>query len=203
MSWIVPAALGAYHGLNPGMGWLFAVALGLQERRAAAVLRAIVPIALGHFLSVAAVLAVVAGASTLLPAPLLRAAGAVLLLAFAALLVVRPVHPRWVGMRIGARGLVLWSFVMSSAHGAGLMLLPSFVRGAAPGSHVHAHASAAAGGTFVLAVHTAAMFGAMAVAALVVFRVFGVGFLRRAWLNTELLWAGALALSGVALLLSR
>jgi hypothetical protein len=202
MSWIVPAALGAYHGLNPGMGWLFAVALGLQERRAAAVLRALPPIALGHAASVAIVVALAAGASVVVPALVLRVAGAVLLFAFAALLLLRRIHPRWVGMRLGARDLTVWSFVMSSAHGAGLMLLPVVVHGsggAAPAAQPHAHAAASAGSA-VLAIHTAAMFGAMAAAALLAFHVLGVGFLRRAWLNTDVLWAAALVASAMVLL---
>ena len=202
MSWIVPAALGAYHGLNPGMGWLFAVALGLQERRAAAVLRALPPIALGHAASVAIVVALATGASVIVPAPVLRAAGAILLFGFAALLLLRRIHPRWVGMRLGARDLTVWSFVMSSAHGAGLMLLPVVVHGsggAASAGQSHAHAAATAGSA-VLAIHTTAMFGAMAAAALLAFHVLGVGFLRRAWLNTDVLWAAALAASALVLL---
>ena len=50
--WVVLALLGAYHSLNPAMGWLFALALGLQEKRRAAVVRALVPIALGHAVAV-------------------------------------------------------------------------------------------------------------------------------------------------------
>jgi len=45
-SWLVFAALGAYHGINPGMGWLFAVALGLQDKSRGAVLQALPPSAL-------------------------------------------------------------------------------------------------------------------------------------------------------------
>lgn len=202
MSWIVPAVLGAYHGVNPAMGWLFAVALGLQERRAAVVLRALPPIALGHAASVAIVVAAAAGASLIVPLTALRLAGALLLLGFAALLLARRVHPRWVGMRLGARDLAVWSFVMSSAHGAGLMLLPILLHGAVPSSHAHMHA-AAVGGAALVAIHTLTMFAAMTAAALLAFRVLGIGFLRRAWLNTDLLWAGTLAVSGLALLMSR
>lgn len=201
MSWIVPAALGAYHGLNPAMGWLFAVALGLQERRSSAVLRALPPIALGHAASVAIVILAAAGASAIVPAPALRTAGAILLLGFAGLLLVRPIHPRWVGMRLGARGLAGWSFVMSSAHGAGLMLLPMLIPATAGSAHMaHGHTAAR---ILTLAIHTAAMFGAMTVASLLVYHVLGVSFLRRAWINTEMLWAGALAASGLVLLVIR
>jgi hypothetical protein len=193
MSWLVPAALGAYHGLNPAMGWLFAVAIGLQDRRAIAVLRALPPIALGHAAAVGVVVAVFASASTVVPAGVLRACAAAILFAFAAFLVFgKRLHPRWVGMRVGGRELVIWSFLMSSAHGAGLMLIPLI-------AHSHGHA-AHSGSVAVLGVHTIAMFASMTVAAVCVYHVAGVGFLRRAWLNLELVWAAALIIAGITTL---
>src|SRR5690348_2465600 len=121
-------ALGAFHGLNPAMGWLFAVALGLQEGRRAAVLRALPPIALGHAASVAAVLALLVAARGAAPAAAVRTVSALALVGFGAYkLIAGASHPRWVGMRVGARDLVAWSFLMSSAHGAGLMLLPALL----------------------------------------------------------------------------
>jgi hypothetical protein len=123
--WVALAGLGAYHGLNPGMGWLFAVVLGLQERRRSAVLRALPAIALGHEASIALVAALLAAAQVVAAAALLRPLGAVALVLFGVFKLVRPrSHPRWVGLRVGPRDLVLWSFFMSSAHGAGLMLVP-------------------------------------------------------------------------------
>src|SRR5947209_2960085 len=123
--WLVLAGLGAYHGLNPAMGWLFAVALGLQERRRWAVIRALPAIALGHEASIAAVAAILALAQLVAAAELLRPLGALGLVAFGVFKLLRPrSHPRWVGMRVSARDLVVWSFLMSSAHGAGLMLVP-------------------------------------------------------------------------------
>ena len=123
--WITLALLGAYHGLNPGMGWLFAVALGLQERRRAAVVRAFAPIALGHAVSVAVVVALVGMAQSFVAPATLRVTGAVLLVPFGLYKLLRPLsHPRWVGLRVGFRDLVAWSFLMATAHGAGLMLVP-------------------------------------------------------------------------------
>ena len=58
MEWKAMLVLGAYHGINPGMGWLFAVALGMQQRSARGVWRALPPIALGHALAVGAVVLV-------------------------------------------------------------------------------------------------------------------------------------------------
>ena len=197
----VVAGLGVFHGLNPAMGWLFAVALGLQEERASAVLRAILPIAVGHALSVAAVVVAFGWASAFLSPAVLRVAGAIVLLAFAASVIVRRMrHPRGAGMRVGARELVIWSFVMASAHGSGLMLLPVLLgTGSAAGTHLH-HAP---DGLLVFAVHSAAMLIALAIAAFVSYKLIGIGFLRRAWLNLDALWIGALVLAAAATLFPR
>ncbi|MBV9849492.1 MAG: hypothetical protein JO250_07375 [Armatimonadetes bacterium] len=122
--WIALALLGAYHGLNPGMGWLFAVSLGLQRRSRRAVLAALPPIALGHAASIAAVAGAVGLAQIVLPMQVLKWALAVLLIGFGTFKLVRSRHPRWVGMQVGFRDLTVWSFLMASAHGAGLMLVP-------------------------------------------------------------------------------
>ena len=136
--WITLALLGAYHGLNPGIGWLFAVALGLHEGSRAAVIRAFAPIALGHAFSVAVVVAVVGTAQAFVSPDTLRIAGAALLVLVGVYKLLRPLsHPRWVGMRVGFRDLAAWSFLMATAHGAGLMLVPVLLQlPAAPTAHV-------------------------------------------------------------------
>ncbi|MFN3652447.1 MAG: hypothetical protein ACK47B_22965 [Armatimonadota bacterium] len=212
--WLALILLGAYHGLNPGMGWLFAVALGLQEGKRNAVLRALPPIALGHALSVA----VVAGLFLLLRAavpPLaLKIGAAALLCGFGIYRLVRSRHPSWVGMRVGFRDLVLWSFVMASAHGAGLMLLPVFLgRGGARHEHPHAGHAGHAGhlsstwdtpGEWLAAVgvHTAAHLVVAGLIALLVYEKLGVAILRRAWLNLDLLWCLVLIASGILVLVT-
>jgi hypothetical protein len=211
--WLTLALLGAYHGLNPAMGWLFAVALGLQERRRAAVIRAFAPIALGHAVSVAAVVALLAAAQALVDLGVLRLVGAGALVIFGLYKLLSPMsHPRWVGMRVHFRDLTAWSFLMATAHGAGLMLLPVLLRlprGAAPAAHsVSAHADHAAhmqmAGAVAaptaefaaVAVHTAAMFLVMGAIAVVVFEKVGLAILRRAWVNLDLVWAVALIVTG-------
>jgi hypothetical protein len=212
--WLVLAGLGAYHGLNPGMGWLFAVALGLQEKSRRAILRALPPIALGHAASVAGVASLVGLTQILVRPSVLRALSAAVTLAFAAYRLVRARHPRWVGMRVGPRDLAVWSFVMSSAHGAGLMLVPVLLRcGPTSGALGHVHAAvlasvaggvpAAAGPPFLLAtvgVHTLGLLVTATAAALVVYEWAGLGVLRRAWVNLDLVWSGALLAAGVATL---
>src|SRR6266542_3784660 len=130
--WLALCGLGAFHGINPAMGWLFAVALGLQEQKRAAVLRALPPIALGHALSVGVIVAAVLLARVSLSHLVLKLIAATLLLLFGIYRLARSRHPSWVGMRVGFRDLTLWSFIMASAHGAGLMLIPLFMR-SAPG----------------------------------------------------------------------
>jgi hypothetical protein len=211
--WLTLALLGAYHGLNPAMGWLFAVALGLQERRRAAVLRAFAPIALGHAASVAAVVALLGAAQALVDLGVLRLVGASVLVIFGLYKLLAPMsHPRWVGMRVNFRDLSAWSFLMATAHGAGLMLLPVLLRlpsGVAHSAHdmaghaAHAAhmqmAGAIAAPTAEIAavvIHTAAMFLVMGAIAMVVYDKVGLAILRCAWVNLDLVWAVALIVSG-------
>src|SRR5215212_3602574 len=146
LPWLSLALLGAFHGLNPGMGWLFAVALGLQEGSRAAVVRALGPIAVGHAASVAAVIALL-GVVQFLAAPdaLRYAAGLGLLMVGVVKLAGRGSHPRWVGMRVTSRELAGWSCLMATAHGAGLMLVPVLLRLSAVATSRAAHAASGAG----------------------------------------------------------
>ena len=203
--WLALAVLGAFHGINPAMGWLFAVALGLQERRRRALLQALVPIALGHEASIAfAALAV--SVLRIAAFDLVRALGAALLVAFGLYKLLRPrSHPRWVGMRLSLRELALWSFVMSSAHGAGLMLVPVLLGLPGPaGAQDLADLAVVEAGTLQAAgavvVHTGAMLVVMAAVALLVYEKLGIGVLRRAWINLDRLWASAVVVAGVATL---
>ncbi len=123
------------------MGWLFAVALGLQEQKRAAVLRALAPIALGHALSIGVIIAAVLAARVSLPHHALRIGAAAILFAFGFYRLFRSRHPNWVGMRVGFGDLTLWSFIMASAHGAGLMLVPLFLASPTVGDahHIGSH----------------------------------------------------------------
>jgi hypothetical protein len=191
------AALGAFHGLNPAMGWLFALALGLQEHSRRAVLAALIPIALGHALSVGLVALLLGAAGLAVPVRGLGLATAVVLIAFGLFRLARPyAHPRWVGMRVGFRDLVLWSFLMATAHGAGLMLAPVFLGLPGPESHLHA-----SGGLAILAAHTAAMLLVTGALALAVYETVGLALLRRAWVNLDLIWAAALIAAGAVMLI--
>jgi hypothetical protein len=191
--------LGAFHGINPGMGWLFAVALGMQENRSAAVWQAIVPIGLGHACAVAAAVALGMLAGIVLPIGTLRWPVAAILVALGIRRLVRHRHPRFGSMRISAGGLTIWSFLIASAHGAGLMVLPIWLRmSAASGDHAaHVHGTTTiAAGLAATAVHSASYLLVTALIASVVFHKLGVGLLRKAWINLDLVWAVALIASG-------
>jgi hypothetical protein len=193
------AALGAFHGLNPAMGWLFAVALGLQQGSRRALLSALPPIAAGHAAAVGLTVVVLVQLSTVVSAGALRVGGAALLVAFAGWKVVRSGHVRWVGFRISGWELALWSFLMSSAHGAGLMLLPFLVGSELTGGHgvLGAAGGPAAG---AVALHTAAMLATAAVIAVVVFEVIGVDLLGKTWINVDRLWPAVLLVAAGATL---
>lgn len=208
--WATLALLGAYHGLSPGMGWLFAVALGLQEKSGRAVVRALFPIALGHAVSVGLAVALVAAGKASIPEGVLSWATAALLVGFGVWKLVKPRHPRWVGMRVTAKDLVVWSFLMATAHGAGLMLLPVFMLGEdnpmpchGAGCHAAAGSSLTTPGGYLAAVslHTLAMLLASAAVALIVYYKVGLSILRRAWFDLDRIWAGALILAGVLALI--
>ncbi len=199
-SWAGILALGAFHGLNPGMGWLFAVALGMQERRRAAVWRAMLPLALGHGLAIAATIAVAAMVGAIVPAEIVRWTVAGVLLVLGVSRVFRHGHPRWVGMQVGAKDLITWSFLMASAHGAGLMVLPLVVGATPAAAHcaVHAAQAGAAYAAWAMFVHTTGYLAVSAAVALVVYEKLGLGLLRTAWFNIDLVWAVALMATSIA-----
>jgi hypothetical protein len=210
--WLAVFGLGMFHGINPAMGWLFAVALGLQEQKRAAVLRALPPMVLGHALSIGIIIAAVLVARVSLPHRTLKIAAASVLFAFGLYRLLRSRHPNWVGMRVGFGDLTLWSFVMASAHGAGLMLIPFFLQSPAAGEphhhdshqmHAWAFANFNAPSLLVAAVvvHTLGYLLTTALVAIVVYEKLGVAILRHAWFNIDFVWMLALMITGVFILL--
>jgi hypothetical protein len=200
--WAAIFLLGAYHGVNPGMGWLFAVALGMQKKSAVAVWQALVPIAAGHFIAIGLVLAVAVIAGAVLPLSYVKIAAACVLLAFGLQRLIRKSHPRWGGMQIGFRDLCIWSFLMASAHGAGFMLLPILLKMSAlhaaadmGSSAPHHHTRAFVGpwtACTALLVHTLGYLLVTGLVALVVYKKVGLEILRKAWVNLDLIWAVSL-----------
>lgn len=200
-SWGWPALflLGAYHGVNPGMGWLFAVALGMQKNRAQAVVWSLAPIAIGHALAIG--IAVLLGAllQIVLPPLYLKYAVAVLLVALGLYRILRRRHFRWGGMQVGFRELAMWSFLMASAHGAGLMVVPVVLKlNAMPAAHRLYMSRFQDPLTAILAtlVHTIGYLTLTAAIAIVVYQSLGLALLRKAWFNFDLIWAVALIATG-------
>jgi hypothetical protein len=199
---LTSAGLGAFHGLNPAMGWLFAVALGLQRQSRAVVMVSLLPIAIGHAASIAIVAGLLVIAGVLIPPNVARVGSGLLLLAWAAY------HWRFAhrhrvrfGMQVGLLGLAAWSFLMATAHGAGLMLWPvlmaSCVAGTSSGVTFAAPFPAALAG---VGLHTVAMLMTTALLAVPIYEWVGLSVVRRAWLNLDLLWVSSLLVTGGLLL---
>ncbi|WP_248319879.1 MULTISPECIES: hypothetical protein [unclassified Caballeronia] len=204
--WLTAAGLGAFHGVNPAMGWLFALALGLYAHSRRVVLVSLVPIALGHAASVALVLAGVLTLGSVVDHETLARGSGVCLIGWGAWRAWRGHRGRpTVGMRTGLAGLALWSFVMSSAHGAGLMLVPALLplcggAGANAGAAGASSAAAFEAGALALSVHTVAMLAVIAVIALAAMSLHertGLAFLRTGWVNVDWLWSVALIACGI------
>ena len=200
-SWVLMLGFGAYHGLNPGMGWLFALALGLQQKSERAIWRAMLPITTGHAASIVLVAVLVVAAGHWLTITRLRYLAAIVLLAFAVFKLFNTYrHPRWVGMRVGMKDLFLWSFLMAAAHGAGLMVAPTLLEVSHAGTGSTAGLTAGTGVVLAVVLHTAAMLAVMLITALVVFRKLGLMILRRRWVNFDMIWAVALFIVGATAL---
>jgi len=211
--WMVLVLLGGYHGLNPAMGWLFALALGLQEKRSSAVVTALLPIALGHAVAIAIAILILNFFQHLFPTHSLKWPIAAVISAIGVYRLFRAHHPRGAGMRVGIRDLFVWSLLMASAHGAGLMLIPVLLAAPMTGTN-HAMASSIGSLNAALSlrvvllsvlVHTSAMLIVAGVLALVFFQLYekvGLKVLRHAWFNFDLVWAVALLIAAGAVLLS-
>ena len=199
--WLSFAGLGVFHGLNPAMGWLFAVALGLHRHSRRAVLLALPPMAAGHALSIWLVAAVMLAMGTVVDTVVIRVTAGIVLVLWAAYhWLYGHRHRVRVGMTAGVMGLAVWSFLMATAHGAGLMLLPALVplcTGMPTIGSGSLLVSLAAVG-----VHTLAMLTVTGLIAIVVYEWVGLAFLRRGWINFDLLWTGALVATGLLLIVT-
>jgi hypothetical protein len=205
MSWPALLALGAGHGINPAMGWLFAVALGLQRESRRAVWAALGPLALGHAFAIGGAVAAAGLVGLVVPLAVLRWVTAALLVGVGIYRLIRSRHLTFGGMQVGARDLAIWSFLMASAHGAGLMVLPLVLSSPTAGPEMH-HMSvlplALAGvewsGLWATLVHTAGYLLVTGLVAVIVYEKVGLRFLRTAWVNLDLVWAVALVVTGIA-----
>jgi hypothetical protein len=209
--WFTIIAVGIYHGLNPAMGWPLAVAHGLTERRASAVLATLLPLGGGHFAAMAIVLVPFAWLSLYVQwSREIRLGAGALVLLFGVFKLLQRRHPRALA-RIRPTQLAWWSFLMATAHGAGMMLVPFMLGLCAPGDaamaapdsgHVtvmnYLARSNVATAVAVAAVHTLAMMLAGLTVAWAVYRYLGLQFLRRAWFDLDVVWGVSLVIAGAA-----
>jgi hypothetical protein len=201
--------LGAYHGINPSMGWLFAVALGMQEQRGSAVAKSLIPIALGHALAIGSVVIIATSLGKAFPLLTVRYCVAALLVGLGIFSLVRHWHPRWVRMRVGFRDLTVWSFLMASAHGAGLMVLPVLLGSSTVEAQAHmartCHMSSTASplaGIFATGIHTVGYLAVTGLVAWAFYRKLGLMLLRKTWFNFNVVWGAALVATGLFTLLT-
>lgn len=200
--WLTIVGLGMYHGVNPAMGWLFAAALGFHRGRRSVVVLSLIPIAIGHLLSIAAVAEAVLVLGVVIDRrPLVIVAGSALILSALYHLAYGSRHRARIGMQAGFAGLLAWSFLMASAHGAGLMLVPAVIPLCFSGGEVSVKIAADAllGSLAAVGIHTAVMVSVSGLIAILAYDWIGVGFLRRGWINLDWLWTGALGLTGMIL----
>lgn len=194
---------GAYHGINPGMGWPLAVSAALMERKSSAMPKALAMLALGHFLAMIGIL---------LPFSLMiflvqweteiRIGAGLLVIAMGVYLLINRRHPKILA-RVHPARLVLWSFLAATAHGAGLMLVPIYLGICGIGAEETGHLAAASlmsnnvlTAFAVAAVHTASMTVAGGILALIIYRWLGLKFLSRTWFNLDIVWALSLVAVG-------
>ena len=196
--------LGAYHGINPGMGWLFAVARAMQEQKGSAVAKSIVPLAVGHALAIAIAVLAAALLGMVVPLTTVRYCVAAFLIGLGIYSLVKHWHPRWVRMQVGFRDLTVWSFLMASAHGAGLMVVPVLLGSGTveaaermAGHHHMAAGTSPLAGMIASLVHATAYLAVTGALAWVVYRKLGLGLLRKTWFNFNLLWGVALVITGL------
>ena len=202
--WLILAGLGAFHGINPAMGWLFAVALGLHRQNRRIVLLSLIPIGLGHTASIAAVVLGVVFLGLIVDTRIVEIIGGVGLLAWALYhAVYGHRHRVRVGMQTGLWGLGLWSFLMATGHGAGLMLVPVVLPlciTSAPGADLTASGSIPIA-LAAIGVHMTATLVLTGLIAIIVYEWVGLSFIRRGWINFDYLWIFALVVAGLILII--
>ena len=190
--------LGGYHGINPGMGWLFSVSIAMQKESTQKIFTSQIPIALGHLASLIVTLLIFETLKNIIPLHYTKIFFASVLIIFGAYKIFDRAHMNWVKMNVGNVDLVIWSFLMASSHGAGLMLIPGFDTQTNHHSIVHMFEM----GTLPLLSHMAGMILVSTTIAYFVYKVIGLRILRTAWVNFDYLWSYALIIGGLFIFFS-
>lgn len=207
--WWAVVASGIYHGVNPGMGWPLAVSSALMERKYGNLYKALLALAFGHLLAMAAILFPFTTLLWLVEWQReIQIGAASLVIALGVYLLINRRHPRFLA-RVPPGRLALWSFLAAMAHGAGLMLVPIYlgICGTLDTDAGHAAAydlmQSNAGIALIVAVtHTLAMTVSGGALAAGVYHWLGLKFLSKGWFNLDLVWALSLILVGAVALLT-
>lgn len=191
--------LGLFHGINPAMGWLFALSYGLQEKSRRSIVRSLVWIVIGHEAAVLPSALVITLFASQVSRGVAMGVVTVAMLVFGLVLLLRPRHFRWVGMRLRPWQLAWWSFLMSTVTGAGLMLAPVLLSTTGGSGH---HGAGSLTGDLgaavqIALVHAAGMAFAAGAVALIVYQTVGLRILRTHWVNLDRVWAIAFVVAGL------
>ena len=201
--WLAVIASGIYHGLNPGMGWPLAVSAALMEQKKSSLPLALLALASGHFLAMAAILLPFSLISSLIFwQSEIRIFAGLLVIGLGFYLLINRRHPRFLS-RVPPSKLALWSFLAAMAHGAGMMLVPIFlgmnVNSTSHAGHMNAGSMLVENATnalVVAVVHTASMTIAGGLLAAGMYFWLGLKFLSKTWFNLDVVWAMSLILVG-------
>ena len=185
------------------MGWPLAISAGLMERSSRALLLALWPLTVGHFLAMLVVILPFALLVALVEwQQQIQVSASLLVIGFGVFRFLNQRHPR-VLVRIRPTQLGLWSFAVAIAHGAGLMLVPIYLGlcrtadldkgNEAAGALINANLSMA---VLVSVVHSVAMIAAGGCLAFLIYRYLGLKFVSRSWINLDASWAFSLILVG-------
>ena len=206
--WWAVILSGAYHGLNPGMGWPLAVSAALMERKAAAMPKALLLLTTGHLLAMIAILLPFSLMIWLIEREYeIRLIASFIVIGMGIYLLINSKHPRYLA-RIHPAKLGLWSFLSAIAHGAALMLVPIYLgicqiaedNGSTENAGHLAAQNLMSNDLFtalgVSLVHTVSMGLAGALLAILVYFWLGLKFISQAWFNLDKIWACSLILVG-------
>lgn len=207
--WWAVVVSGIYHGINPGMGWPLAVSAALMDRARGSLYRALLALAAGHLLAMAAILFPFSALLFLAEwQRVIQIGAAILVIGLGVYLLFNRRHPRFLA-RVPPSRLALWSFLAAMAHGAGLMLVPIYL-GICRTIETDAGHAAASGlmagnagvAALVAVVHTLAMTLSGGALAIGVYHWLGLKFLSKSWFNLDIVWAFSLILVGAISLLA-
>lgn len=188
MNLLVFFLLGLYHGINPAMGWLLATSVGIEYRSRKALFFALIALTLGHATAIGTVIFGIGWLKLYIPFHFIQTITAITLFALGGYHLYRHWHPKWMTLHVGYSTIFFWSFVVASAHGAGIMLIPFLMD---------------KGGLLLLCIHTLGYFFAALGASFFLFETLKLNLLQKKWMNFELIWSLSLLITAVFIVVTQ